>query len=425
MYKAILEKPLQKHHAKSILMSGGIPGYLLIGYFVVQAVFSRGKIDAAAIDATAVIFMLYSFLCLGIGTYYLFIKKCTFVNFDKRFFANTPLIWLIFYTVFGFISAIWSIQYQLTIYRAIESIAMLFLMMATIKELSSKGIPMVIQWTIYYMFFTILIRFLQYLLRGESINFSIGYTGAFQCAQMIAPVFFFLGVIHAGKWYIRWTFIIFSVFSMSTTGYMGMALGLLAFTFGNDRKKVIFSLIAYIVVLLAIILSPEVILKNTVFIEKPAIDMEHTSGRDQVWKMGYEWFKEKPFTGYGFVSGETFLIRNGEGRIAVIGMHNSIMSALVGMGIFGAILLILFFIGMFKITFSRYIPLQYRPALIAIFLSAFVQSMGNPGIGFRVYGSWMSATFVCVLISGIYIQNRYYIERIKLLVNTNSSLAMK
>lgn len=413
-------------HIKSILTSGGIPGYFLIGYYLVQAIFERGKIDAAAIDANAVIFMGYSFICLGIGTYFLYFKKSALINVENRFFFNTPLIWFIAYTALGLISAIWSIQYQLTIYRAIESLAMLFLMMATIKELVAKGIPTVIQWSIHYIFIVIIIRFLQFfLLRGESIHLTIGYSGALQSAQMIAPVFFFLGVSHAGKWYVRWTFIIFAVLSMATTGYIGMALGLLAFAFGDDKKKIIFSLFAYIVLMLAILLGPEVILKNTVFIEKSAISMEHTSGRDQVWEMGFNWFKEKPFTGYGFVSGETYLIREGEGRIAVIGMHNSIMSALVGTGIFGAIFLLLFFIGMFKITFSRHIPLKYRPALIAIFLSAFVQSMGNPGIGFRVYGSWMAAMYVCVLISGIYIQNKYVNERLKQLVKATNALAIK
>jgi len=396
-----------------VLSKGGLPGYFLIGYWAVQAVFTRGKIDASAIDTTAIIFMFYSFICFGVGLNFLFFKKGILTNFENRIIFNSPIIWFILYSALGLISAFWSIQFELTIYRAFESISMLLLMIATLKELHSKGMKMVIQWTLIYVFSIIIIRFLQYLFRGASLEFSIGNGGIFQCAQMIAPVFFFLGVLHARKWYIRWTFIAFSILSMSTTGYLGIALGLSALAFGNNKIRALATLLFSGLLLLAIILGPESLLKNTVFIEKPSIDMEHTSGRDQVWKMGFDWFKEKPLTGYGFVAGETYLIRNGEGRTYVIGMHNSIMSALVGEGIFGAAFLVLFFLGMFLITFSRYMPLKYRPALIAIFLSAFVQSMGNPGIGFRVYGSWMSAMYVCVLIASIYTRNKYYNESLK------------
>ena len=150
------------------------------------------------------------------------------------------------------------------------------------------------------------------------------------------------------------------------------------------------------------------LLKNTVFIDRSEISVENTSGRDQVWNLGFEWIKERPFTGYGFVAGETYLVRVKEERTQVIGMHNSFMSALVDEGVFGFVFMLLFFLGMFRVTFSRYIPIQYRPALIACFIGAFVHSMGNPGIGFRVYGSWMSAMYVCVLLCSIYVQNKYY-----------------
>lgn len=414
------------YNIKSILNSGGLPGYLLIGYWMVQAVFQRGKIDATAIDGAAIIFMLYTFVCLGVSSYSVFFdKRIVVLNLEEKILFNTPVIWFIMYTVLGLVSAIWSLQYQLTIYRSIESLAMFLLMVATVKGLISKGIPVLIQWTIYYVFFTIIIRFMGALSQGVGFGFSIGYGGVFQCAQMIAPVFFYLGVYHAEKWYVRWTFIIFSILSMSTVGYMGIALGLSTLAFGNTKLKTVAALIVFLLLIMVLLVGPKTLLKNTVFIEREDISMKNTSGRDQVWEMGYRWFKERPFTGYGFTAGETYLIRNGEGRTYVIGMHNSIMSALVGVGVFGAVFLVLFFLGMFLITFSRHMPLKYRPALIAIFLSAFVQSMGNPGIGFRVYGSWMSAMYVCVLIAGIYVYNKYhYKERLLLLKMASNSLTL-
>ena len=402
----MIARPKKKERIKDVLKSGGIPGYLLIGYYLVQAVFARGKLDAAAIDASALIFMLYSFICLGVGGYYLFIRKGRQRNYQNFIFIHTPLKWFLLYTVLGFISALWSLQVSLTLYRALECITMLLLMMGTMKELFKYNLKRVIEWSIYYIFFTIIIRSLQYIASGSALTISKG--GVFQSAQMIATIFFFLGIFHARKWYMKYTIAAFAILSLSTTGYIGMALGIISLAFGNAKYKIATFFIGICILIAISFLGTDKLLKNTVFIDRSEISVENTSGRDQVWNLGFEWIKERPFTGYGFVAGETYLVRVKEERTQVIGMHNSFMSALVDEGVFGFVFMLLFFLGMFRVTFSRYIPIQYRPALIACFIGAFVHSMGNPGIGFRVYGSWMSAMYVCVLLCSIYVQNKYY-----------------
>lgn len=386
-------------YIKKILRLGSIPGYLLIGYYIVQTVFARGKIDAAAIDTTAILFAAYSMLCLFYGVNYIY--KHYKGQFKKIF--NGPLLWFTLYTVFGGISALWSLQPILSAYRAVECFGMMIIMLATILRLARyNNINLILDWTAVYVFITILIRFIRYIINGAPIIPQIGDGGAFECAQMIATIFCFIAWFHVKRKFIKYTIIIFALFSMSTTGYIGMALGMLAYFKGNKKQKRIAYCGSVIIIILCLYYGPITLLKNTVFIERSEISMEKTSGRDQIWEMGINWVKERPLHGYGFVAGETYLIRLGEGRTAVIGMHNTFMSALVGEGLIGLFFISMFWITMFIYVLSRKIPLHYRALLISSFIASFIQSIANPGIGFRVYGSWMSAMYICILIFIVY-----------------------
>jgi O-antigen ligase len=395
-----------------VVKMGGTPGFILIGYYLVHAVFDRPKTDPTAIDPSSLVFIAYSLLCFGVGWYYLFTKKDIRNHYESMLFFKTPLLWFILYTILGFISALWSLEYKLTIYRAFESMAMLLLIVATIKQLFKRGINTVIKWTIYYVFITVVIRFIQYYFQGAGIDDSAEGGSIFRSSQMISTIFFFLAIFHARKGYMRWTIIVIAILSISTTGYIGMAVGLISLYFGNVKYKIFGLIFGLAIIFTVSFVGLKPFLKNTVFSQRADVSLENSSGRNIIWEDGYNWFKQKPFTGYGFVAGETFLVQGKSDNISIIGMHNSFMSALVDEGVFGFLFLLFFFIGMFAITFSRYIPVTYRPALIASFLASFVHSMGNPGIGFRVYGSWMSAMYVCVLILSIYVHGKYYRRRI-------------
>lgn len=382
-------------YIKRVLKLGSTPGYLLIGYYAIQSIFARGKLDAAAIDPTAVLFAAYSMLCLFYGVNYIYKH---YKGQLKKIF-NGPMLWFTLYTVFGGISALWSLQPALSAYRAVECFGMMIIMLATILRLARyNNINLILDWTAVYVFITILIRFIQYIINGAPIIPQIGYGGAFECAQMIATIFCFIAWFHVKRKFIKYTIIIFALFSMSTTGYIGMALGMLAYFKGNNKQKRIAYFGSVVILILCMYYGPMTLLKNTVFIERSEISIEKTSGRDQVWEMGFEWAKERPLHGYGFVAGETYLIRLGEGKTAVIGMHNTFMSALVGEGLIGLFLISMFWISMFVYVLSKKIPIHYRTLLISSFIASFIQSIANPGIGFRVYGSWMAAMYICILI---------------------------
>lgn len=64
---------------KQVLMLGGVPGQILLGYYVVQIIFARTKSDIAAVDGTAIIYAAYA---LGAGIYcYRDLTKDAFSHF--------------------------------------------------------------------------------------------------------------------------------------------------------------------------------------------------------------------------------------------------------------------------------------------------------------------------------------------------------
>lgn len=400
-------------YIKRILKLGSTPGYLLIGYYIVQSFFARQKNDATAIDLSAIIFAAYSMICLFVGIKVLFEKPNK--NISKNVLFKTPLIWFVLYTIWGGISSFWSIHFALTAYRAIECLGMTAIILATLTRLSRyNNINLILDWTAVYVFLSIMIRFVQYINYGVPLIPSIGYGGAFECAQMIATIFCFLAWFYVRNKIIKITILIFAVFSMSTTGYIGMALGLVAYFWGTKREKKLAIMGTIIISLVAFLYGPEKLLKDTVFIERSEIDYTKMSGRDQIWELGIEWVKKRPLTGYGFVAGESFLLRLGEGRMGVIGMHNTFMSALVGEGLIGLFLITMFWITMTKTILSKAIPIRYRVLLLSSYIASFIQSIANPGIGFRVYGSWMASMYICILICVIYKVNFNKISRDKI-----------
>lgn len=393
---------------RDILQLGGIPGYLLLFYPLIYSLFSRRRdvSDAyATVDSSALAFIIYSFICLGVGLYYLLhVYRSNFIKFSC---LNSPLKWFIAYTALGVFSALWSANMPLTIYRSVECFAMMTLMMATLQELIKyRNVDLVIQWSLLYAFINILISTYRYAQWATDISTLL------ESSQMTATVFFFLALYYAKQWYIKWTILVFSIFSGSTVALIGIALGSLGVLYGDYKRKAAFITIAVIIIGIASVTGGKSLLLRTVFYDKEDISMKNTSGRDKILENSINFIKKRPITGYGFFSGESEVMRRYSGFKGAINTHNSFLSALLGIGIPGFILLLSFFISMFSISHSRYIPIRYKPALVGTFIIGFVQCMGNPGLGSRVYGSWMSVMYAYVLISSIYIYFKFYYPKL-------------
>jgi O-antigen ligase len=216
--------------------------------------------------------------------------------------------------------------------------------------------------------------------------------------QFNSTPFFYLALLLPMAKFSKYLILLISIFSFSNTAYIGMFLGSFALREGSRKIKGVFYIGALALVVTLLYVDMEKILKNTLFYGKEGVGIEYTSGRDKIFDMALGAIQEKPLTGYGFVAGEAYIIS--KQRPGVIGAHNGLVSAMMGMGVLGVLLFILFFIRTLWFVKKATIPPLVKSAFLGTIILISVHTLGNPGIGSRVYGTWMPAMVAITFIVG-------------------------
>lgn len=383
-----------------VAMGGGC-GVMLLVRPLIYTIFARRRdLNAySSVDASAAIFILYAVICFFLAARELNRKEKTF---GRDLFIHSPLLWISLYTVLGMVSMIWSVNMQLTGFRAFECMSMTMLMAAVVQNLFYHGdCKAVIQWAMLYVTVDIIFSIVR------ALSYTTNVMTLLQTSQMMATTFFYMALYQSRKGWWNYLILAMSVFSMSTVAYIGMTLGSVGTFFGQKKYRVAVILVSLILGTVIAVIGPYKFIKDTVFFDKQSISIHETTGRDKIMEVAWEALEERP-GGYGFFSGEPYLLYSK--NLGAINGHNSLFSAAIGLGVPGILLMALFFLTMMKIVFSRHIPPEYRASLIGCFCVSFLQSMGNPGIGSRVFGGWMPTMFATVLICGFYVYGKYYDE---------------
>ncbi|MFK7833712.1 MAG: O-antigen ligase family protein [Winogradskyella sp.] len=386
---------------KSFIFAAGLPGALLLFYPVLIILVTRGRVlkNASSVDGSSVIQIVY----LGLCTLILFREYTSRPQyFLKKILFRSPFVFLIIYIFICFFSTLWSSNLFLTFYRSFESLIFLLLITMTIKKLiETFDYSTVIKWTIWFAFWNL---FIGVLFRIKVAGFS-SLTLPFMPSRLFFPLFFFVIIILGKKMLPKVLSFFIVLLGFSNKIYIGVSLGLLGLVKGSLRGKI---LVVFALVVLGFLISYigiNDLLLNTLFYGRDSVGIEDSSGRNQVWTYLISKSKEKPIIGYGFVSGELQLLSNSVFKGA-INAHNSIISALVSVGYLGLVVLGLFFISIFKFVLDLKVKSKKtKAAFIGTVILIFVVSMSAPGIGGRVYGSWIPSVYLISLIIGL---KKYY-----------------
>lgn len=383
----------------NLAVMGGTSGILLLIRPLIYLIFSRRRdLNAySSVDASAMVFILYAIICFFIAAKDLNRKYKTF---GRDLIIHSSVLWITLYTLLGMVSMFWSVNLQLTGFRAFECLSMIVLMVAIVQNLFYQGgCKLAIQWTMLYVTVDIIFSILR------ALSYTTNIYELLQTSQMMATTFFYIALFQSRKGWWNYLIIVMSIFSMSTVAYIGMALGSISTFFGHAKYRVVVFLTTLILGSIIAVIGPYKFIKDTVFFDKKTISIHETTGRDKIMEVAFQALEEKP-QGYGFFAGEPYLLYSK--NLGAINGHNSLFSAAIGLGIPGVVLISLFFIMTWKIAFSRYIHSNYRASLVGCFIVSFLQSMGNPGIGSRVFGGWLPTMFATVLICGFYVYGKYY-----------------
>ena len=198
---------------------GGGCGLLLLVRPLLYSIFARRRdLNAyASVDASAVVFIVYAVICFFLAARELNRKEKTF---GRDLFIHTPLLWLSLYTVLGMVSMIWSINLQLTGFRAFECMSMTMLMVAVVQNLFYHGgCKTVIQWTMLYVTVDIIFSI------TRALSYTTNVMMLLQTSQMMATTFFYMALYQSRKRWWNYLILAMSVFSMSTVAYIGMSIG--------------------------------------------------------------------------------------------------------------------------------------------------------------------------------------------------------
>lgn len=395
----------EKFSIKETFKLAGKPGFLLIGYYIIQFAFARQRSDMGAVDASAAVFALYA---LGCGLYSIRLL-CKGIN--KRFlnwvFLKSPIKWFGFYTLLCLVSSLWSSNVMLSAYRAVECTGFLLLNMAVICTLIHRcAFRQVMLWSVTYAFLNILFTF------GVGLNG--GLSLALYNSQFPSTIFFYLAFYLAPTKYMKYPMMAVAFLCKSVTGYAGMALGMCSLMFGNRKYRALGVVLGLGIFIAVSTMGVDDFLNQTLFASKGGamvdgqLDEGKTSGRTRIWGETEEIIQSqgRQWIGFGFVVGEMMLARLIIGG-QVIGMHNGFLSAYVGTGYIGLFLFSIFILSVLWLAFRNHIPKEYRAVLIACVCVILFHTYGNPGLGFRVYGTWMPAMFVITLMVGMEYKSKY------------------
>ena len=387
---------------KELANSAGICGILLLIRPLIYFIFSRKRdiSEYSSIDASAIIFILYAIVCF-VAAWGVLSKGNA--KFGRLIMKQTPLIWFIIFTIYGFISMLWSVNLSLTAFRAFECMAMIMLIVAIMQRLfTTYNTNRIIDWAILYAVIDIIFAILRTLKWTTEISWLL------ESSQMMSTTFFFMALYYPKKKWYHYLIIIMAIFSGSTVAYIGMAIGLVSLLWNKTKYNALIMAGAMVMIFAFIIIGPKKIIKDTIFYDKESISLEETNGRNYLMELSIETMKENPM-GLGFFSGEPFVLYSR--GFGAINAHNSLFSAGIGLGYIGFIFMLIFFIGVFKTVLSNKIPPQYRATLIGCFCSAFLHCMGNPALGSRVFGAWLPVMFIFTLICSFYIYGKYYVRK--------------
>ncbi len=387
-----ISRPHNEISFKTFFTIGGFPGFVLLMYSVVMALISRRRSveDTAAVDDSALVQIAMAGLAFAVGFHILH------RNYYSRYLVfQSPLKWLLIFSLWAGLSALWSVDSVLTIYRAFEHLSYLLLFTAVIGTLYTKlSVEGMIQWVLYYAVFSIIVSNIR---RAQLMGVSAFSLDSLLLEQMASTPYFFLALLLPVGWLVKIIVLLISFLSFSNTAYVGMMAGSLALRQGSKWLGRIFAILLIGTAITWFLVGTETLLQNTVFYGKEGVGMEYTSGRDKIFELSLISGLKRPFTGYGFVAGEVAIIS--QVKEGVIGAHNGFLSALLGTGFPGVIILMVLLFHIYRTANSKCLPQIYRSAFLASVILIFVHTMGNPGLGSRVYGAWIPAVMIFTLIS--------------------------
>lgn len=322
---------------------------------------------------------------LAVASYWIVLKGWTA---NKRLVASSSFKWYLSYLFIAVITAVWTFSgsYILIFLRATECFILLQIIVGALNlSISYSDLQKRMRSIIIAFLIANTLAFV--VLRNEYTLFSFGGAN-----QFFSTTFFFYAILF-NKGILRLIIVFLAVISGSTVGHIGIVIGSLFYLWSRS-KILVMAMLSGLLILGSSVASDFVM--ATLFWDKKEVSFDNTSGRDNIFNSAVDAWKDRPLFGYGFVEGENLALLE-YARFDFNGSHNSFLSALLGTGIVGTIFFTIF-IATSLWAIRRIKSKIFRITLFASFIVVFFHNIGNPGVGGKVFASWMPSMLLLVFI---------------------------
>jgi O-antigen ligase len=275
------------------------------------------------------------------------------------------------YSVASLLSVIWSVYPFWTLYKSTEYLVDIALMGAIVTSVhNARELKSLFDWTWVLQFLLIGSAWMGFIIWPDLSLNGVGVLGfslrgvfpAFE-TNGIGEMSAILGSVAFTRLLLlkdqKLFYLIFLVIclitllcSQSRSPLMGFLLALPVILLSSRRVGFLSFLTISILVILSMTsfldISGEFFLRG-----QREADFESLSGRTNLWALGWEMFKERPFLGYGAYAGARFTgiaDTMGEGNSSIL---NTWLEIVLGVGLLGSFLLLGAFCGVWIILFKR------------------------------------------------------------------------
>jgi len=371
-------------------------GWFILAYPVIIALgFRRRDIaDYTVVDFSAKIQIIFLSVAALWALNRMVQRKQAFLNLLLR----APLSYLFAYMLLGLTSVFWSSHPVMTLYRSIEGLVFLILIIDCVH--SSRNNVESLQVLIMFC----LIACLSNISMGVRTRLMFGMAGSLELfhlntGSLLAAVGAFLSIGYPNRTIRLWMtaiFLLVVVLSTSTSTYIAflISVGALFLLRRSFLYACVFMFLSLAILLLCLHSGTQSFTRM-LFAGKPPEQVATASGRIGLWRWSWEErISKRLVLGYGYDVGEHQV--DDPTRRFPQG-HNVMVSAALCLGIPGLLLICSLCASMLRNALSTRSFLY--PHLFAACLVIWINSLSTPSIASKVNFIWLLTAWLCVIVT--------------------------
>ncbi len=319
-----------------------------------------------------------------------------------RWLRSRPLVYLLGYVLLAGVSALWSAEPTLTLYRFLEiSVGLgLVLHAAMMARDVRHALWMFVTYCLIAVAANVTMGVIQSMVAGQgsslvrlvhaNVGSAVAAVGMFLCMPFRKQGFFRIGF---------WLFLAAVVITTSSATYVAVLVtALFAILFRvstTARNKALLIAACIALVITSIGLTGK--LGKLIMYNKTAEAVRTGTGRLAMWQWYWDnAISEKPLLGQGFESGE-HQYRRETGFIS--NAHNAFIAATVSLGVPGAALT--FLLAGSMVWGAARVRGPIGTALVCACICIWINSLTIPAVSSRLRASWIATAWLCVLVTAL------------------------